>query len=255
MVKDLVKAILPEKTRLNIRYSLSKLSSLFYRGNKLYCICCDKSFRKFLPHGNIPRENARCPYCRSLERTRILMYYLQNEMNIFGTKQTILHFAPEKAIENRLKLYNKLEYITADINPTLADAVIDIQNIPFDDKKCDLVICSHVLGHVPDESKAIDEIYRVLKVGGQALILTVIDPNRSKTFENKALKTPNERLIHYGEPDLLRLHGQDFSLRLQRNGVKVERIDYSTRFTEAEKNKYRLGNKEREIIYLCKRIN
>src|SRR5690606_7865707 len=104
----------------------------------------------------------------------------------------------------KLKAAQKSNYVSADINPAFADVVVDIQAIPFEENSFDLIICSHVLGHIPDEKKAIDEMYRVLKPGGSALILTVLDFNR-KTYENSEIKTPEERLHHFGEPDLLRL--------------------------------------------------
>ncbi len=43
--------------------------------------------------------------------------------------------------------------------------VSDITRLPFKDNEFDLVICSEVLEHVPEEKKAIREIIRVLKPG------------------------------------------------------------------------------------------
>ena len=253
MIKKIAKLFLSEKARLNIHYSFFKFNSYFYKGDNVYCICCDKSFKKFLPHGNIPRANAACPYCHSLERTKLLMYYLQNETEIFKVKQKILHFAPERAISRKIKPFNNSEYITADINPSFADHIVDIQNIPYENESFNLIICSHVLGHIPDEPKAINEMYRVLKPGGKAIILTLIDLNRNITYENKSINTSKERLMHYGESDLLRLHGNDFISRLSRDGINVEAIDYSLIFNETEKERFHIGNKEREIIFLCKK--
>jgi len=45
-------------------------------------------------------------------------------------------------------------------------AVIDAQNIPFDDNTFDIVIANYMLFHVPDVQKAIHEISRVLKPSG-----------------------------------------------------------------------------------------
>lgn len=253
MIKKVARFFFSEKTRINIYYLFFKIESYFYRGNNYYCICCDKSFRKFLPHGNVPRTNAVCPYCRSLERTRLLMYYLQNETPVFKQHLKILHFAPEKAISKKIRSFNNSKYITADINPALGDHIVDIQNIPFEEEVFDLIICSHVLGHVPDEPKAIDEIYRVLKPGGVAVILTLIDLNMETTYENKSANTPKERLKHFGESDLLRLHGNDFGSLLQREGIKVEAINYALSFTDEEKNRYQFGNMEREIIFKCQK--
>ncbi|HZY46054.1 MAG TPA: methyltransferase domain-containing protein [Anaerolineae bacterium] len=45
--------------------------------------------------------------------------------------------------------------------------VIDAQSIPFDDAHFDAVIARHMLYHVPDRSKALQEIRRVLKPQGR----------------------------------------------------------------------------------------
>jgi ubiquinone/menaquinone biosynthesis C-methylase UbiE len=183
----------------------------------------------------------------------MLDYYLQNETKVYHQTTQILHFAPEKLLEQKLKAAQKSNYISADINPAFADMVIDIQAIPFKANSFDLIICAHVLGHVPDEKKAIDEMYRVLKPGGSAIILTVLDFHQ-KTYENHRIKTPEERLRHFGESDLLRLHGTDFIQRLERDIVSVKQIDYSQHFSEEEKKKFGLGNRERELIFNCTKL-
>lgn len=48
----------------------------------------------------------------------------------------------------------------------------DITHLPFKDHSVDLVICSEVLEHVPDDRKAIEECLRVLK-GGKNLVISV----------------------------------------------------------------------------------
>ena len=45
--------------------------------------------------------------------------------------------------------------------------VIDAQNIPYPDSYFDGVVANHMLYHVPDRSKALSEIHRVLKPGGK----------------------------------------------------------------------------------------
>lgn len=250
MIKAFYKKIFSEKTRVNFRYSFYKVRALFFYGEKYSCNCCQKKFRKFLEKGNIPRLNAECPYCGSLERNRLLLFYLQRETRIFSEKLKVLHFSPERCIYNILKKYD-LEYTDGDINPAMAANIIDITNIQFQDNYFDLIICSHVLGHVPDEEKAISELFRVVKKDGIVLLMTLIDPDNEKTFENILIKTPEERLVKYGEPDLCRLHGMDFSARIQKQGFQVSVIDYRKNFDAQSLIGFSLGDGKREMIFKC----
>ncbi len=49
-------------------------------------------------------------------------------------------------------------------------SVSDITCLPFEDASFDLVICSEVLEHIPDEKTAVREIIRVLKPGGTLVV-------------------------------------------------------------------------------------
>jgi len=53
------------------------------------------------------------------------------------------------------------------------DAVLcrgEAENLPFKDESFDLVLALDLLEHLPDDIKGLSEMYRVLKVGGNALI-------------------------------------------------------------------------------------
>jgi len=249
-IKKIYKQLVPERTRLNVLYLWFKIRGFMLRGTRYYCICCNGTYQKFLDYGNIRRKNVLCPYCHSLERTRVLMYYLQRETDVFNGGSKILHFAPERGIENHLKKAVE-NYITGDINPALADHKIDITDIPYKDNYFDYVICSHVLGHVADEAKAIDEIYRVLDHGGTAIIMTPVDDTLEKTYEDEKITSPHARKLHYGEPDLLRKHGRDFHARLKRKNITVKAVDYRLAFSDEEREKYALGDGRREVLYVC----
>jgi SAM-dependent methyltransferase len=245
------KKFIPEKTRINLRLSFLKIFSVFYVGNNYYCNCCNKSFRKFIRKGNIKRLNVRCPYCNSLERTRLLNYYLKNETNIFVEKNlNVLHFAPEDCLFEQLTKLD-INYIDGDINQAYARNIIDITNIEYESNYFDLIICSHVLGHVPNEEKAISEMLRVLKPNGIALIMTLINLNSQETYEDSNIILAKDKLNAYGEHNLERLHGMDFKERISRMGFNVEVIDYREKFSDTEQIKFSLGNGERELIFKC----
>lgn len=246
-----IKTILPLKYRLSIRINIIRVTGLFYRGKNFKCNVCGKSFRKMMFHGNTPRPDAKCPNCLSLERTRVLWFYLKNKIIDNTTHLKILHFAPEYGLKKALRNYQNLDYKNVDLDPDLADEVVDITNIPYPENSFDLILCSHVLGHVPDERMAVDELYRVLKPDGQALVMTIINWNLEKTFEDSKITTADERLEKYTESDLVRLHGADFAERLRKSGFLVEVIDYAAQLGDEVMTHFSLGNGDREIIFKC----
>lgn len=251
MIKNIYKKLLSEKKRITIREHLQRLLSPLYYGNNFYCNCCNKKFRKFLNKGNIPRNNAQCPFCFSLERTRVLDFYIEKELNLYQSEGVkLLHFAPEYALFRKIKKNKNIIYIDADINPAYASNVFDIINAPFPDNYFDYIICSHVLGHVPDEHLAIKELVRVLKPNGVAIIMTLLS-GEEKTFEDENIKSSEDKLKFYSEFDLCRLHGNDFSNRLESSGFNVEEIDYRLFFSDEIQQKYSLGNGQREKIFKC----
>ena len=256
MIKKVYQTVLSERKRISIRLFLRRLVYPFYVGNKFYCNICGKHFRKFISKGNVRRLNAKCPYCHSLERGRVLDLYLEKELGIYQKKGIkILHFAPEYGLQKKMSRIKEVEYIDGDINPALANHVIDITSIGYENNYFDLIICSHVLGHVPEEALAIKEMYRVLKNDGVAIVMTLINPESPNTIEDKNIIKSEDRLKYYGEADLCRLHGLDFSNRLKEQGFYVEPIDYRKAFSAIDQEIHCLGDGQREMIFRCQRTN
>jgi SAM-dependent methyltransferase len=52
-----------------------------------------------------------------------------------------------------------------------ATAVADAQSLPVGDRRVDVVICAHMLYHVPDPERAVGELHRVLRPGGSAVVV------------------------------------------------------------------------------------
>ncbi|MDP3763170.1 MAG: class I SAM-dependent methyltransferase [bacterium] len=75
-------------------------------------------------------------------------------------------------------LFNFDEYIKMDAEPKEGvDTVGKIEEIPFPDNTFDSIVCTQVLGDVYDLHKAFEEMYRVLKPNGVALITeSLFDP-------------------------------------------------------------------------------
>ncbi|MDX1783399.1 MAG: class I SAM-dependent methyltransferase, partial [Aequorivita vladivostokensis] len=172
--KKLFKKILNTIPRpLLIRLSIigRPIFAFFLRGNKYTDPIDGKSYRKFLPYGyETVRENVLSPGTLSLERHRLFWLYLQNETGFFTEKLKVLHFAPEQAFYKKFRKMKNLNYTTTDLNSPIADVKADICDLPFPDNEFDFIICNHVLEHIPDDTKAMQEIYRVLAPGGTAIL-------------------------------------------------------------------------------------
>ena len=248
MIKKVYKKIVPEKMRNNIIISMRRAQAPFLYGNTFECNCCGSTFRKMLPKAG--RANAECPRCHSLERTRLLLYYLQNETDIFTDKMKVLHFGPEPSLYKLLSKTNN-EYIDCDYNAAYANHVIDITDIPYPDDYFDLIICSHVVGYVIDEDKALEELYRVLHPKGMLILMTFLNPVSKETIDHDWVNTPELRAIHYGEPDCLRLHGYAYKGELEAKGFKVNQIDYRKQLDPKLVQRNVLGLGPREWIFEC----
>ena len=226
---------------------------LYFRGNKFYDPINNKSYRKFLPYGYInQRSNALSPGTLSLERHRLLWLYLKNETNFFNSKIKILHIAPEQAFFKFLKSLNNKNYITFDLNSPLADVKGDICKMPFDDNFFDLILCNHVLEHIDDDKKAMQELFRVLNKNGTAILQVPIDLEKKETFEDVNIKTKQERMEKFGQYDHVRIYGRDYFKKLKKVGFHVEQNKYASNFSKIEIKKYSIV--ENEIIPICKKI-
>lgn len=230
----------------------------FYLKGSTYTDPIDgKSFRKFLPYGyGTQRPNVLSPSTLSLERHRLLWLYLQNETNFFkpeavsrSAKLKVLHMAPEQCFLKRFKKLNHIELVTADLYSPIVDVKADICDLPFEDDSFDIIFCNHVLEHIPDDKKAMQELYRVLKKGGMAILQIPQDYSRETTYEDFSITSPEERAKHFGQYDHVRVYGIDYFDRLRTVGFKVEEVNYSNKLSEKEIDRYRLMKDE--ILPVC----
>ncbi|MGI9212292.1 MAG: class I SAM-dependent methyltransferase [Methylococcaceae bacterium] len=172
------------------------------------------------------RQHAVCPCCGSKERERAIALFLARRMIWLRKKpRPVLHIAPEMALGQYLSRLTKPYYVSGDKlpsrSPRPAMHQMDITHIPYPDESFDFIICNHVLEHIPDDSKAIRELHRVLTPGGFAIIQIPYARNLKETLED-GYSTPNDRLRHYGQKDHVRLYGMDYSRRLRHCGFDLE---------------------------------
>lgn len=230
---------------IRLSYVFRPILALWYRGTQFEDPIDGKTYRSFLPYGyENQRENVLAPGTLSLERHRLLWLYLKNETSFFTENLKVLHFAPEQAFYKRFRNLKNLDYTTTDLNSPLADVKADICNLPFDDNSFDFILCNHVLEHIPDDSKAMQELYRILKPGGTGIFQIPQDLSRATTFEDNSITDPKERAKIFGQYDHVRVYGNDYFDKLRNVGFIVDEVDYTSKLTDAEIKRYRLSKGE-----------
>lgn len=239
---------------------VKNLNLIRYRGNKVECVCCGGKFSSFLPFGVIKRPNAKCPRCGSLERHRLHWKYFLHRTNLMDSdgRRKLLHVAPEPVFFKIFKDKLGFEYVPcAKFGEGYRDKYpegtlnIDITDINIADNSFDVIYCSHVLEHIPDDAKAMRELFRVLKPGGWALLQVPLDKRRETTYEDFSITEPAAREKAFGQYDHVRVYGLDYKQRLEKAGFSVIVEDYVSTFPDVEIRKY--GFTRGDDIYYCKK--
>ncbi len=254
-MKSIFKRILntiPRPLLIRLSYVVRPMLAFLLKGNRFTDPIDGKSFYMFLPYGyETQRNNVLSPSTLSLERHRLLWLWLKSETDFFTTttKQKLLHFAPEQAFYKIFRKQNNLEYTTTDLLSPLADVKADICNLPFADSSFDIIFCNHVLEHIPDDTKAMQEIFRVLNHGGMAILQIPQDLKRDKTFSDDSITDQKQRAKIFGQYDHVRIYGFDYFEKLRSIGFRVNEVDYTSHISAELVEKYCLA--KGEILPVC----
>ena len=275
-MKKLFKLILntiPRPLLIRLSYVARPVLAFALKGTTYTDPIDSKSFKMFLPYGyGTQRNNVLSPSTLSLERHRLLWLYLNKETDFFkfelvsdssftNTKRIklrdaetnsalkVLHFAPEQAFYKLFRNQKNLDYTTTDLFSPLADVKADICNLPFEDNQYDVILCNHVLEHIPNDTKAMQELYRVLKPGGMAILQIPQDLSRATTFADDSITDQKERGKIFGQYDHVRIYGRDYFDKLRSIGFKVIEEDYTNKIAPELVEKYCLA--KGEIIPVC----
>lgn len=167
---------------------------------RVTCPCCGWEGRAFISTSNWRAVSfqSKCPNCDARSRHRGLYKVLHNVIHEIPGGE-ILVFAPELVILQLLKkVLPKNSVKTTDYNSVDVDFPNeDIQVLSFPDQSYSLVICNHVLEHIPDDDLALAECARILQAGGVA-IFTIPGDFRKLTTRHFDHPDSNGHYRHYG---------------------------------------------------------
>jgi SAM-dependent methyltransferase len=229
---------------------LLALRGLLFSGTQYICPCCGSRLRAFT-HGGASfkvRPLGYCPRCNAKARHRRLWLFLEQNTNLFSDPLKLLHFKPNYGLSRRFINMPNLTYVgAADHQRANISARMELTSLPIPSETFDAIICNHVLEHIPDDRRAIHELYRVLKPGGWAAISVPIRLDQ-KTFEDPTIITPEERERAFGETVHVRFYGYDLMDRLVEPGFQVK-LDLGKDVDP--KTQYKYGLRNDENIFFC----
>ena len=230
------------------------------------CYICRNTFKYFIPYrggrmsaSSFIRElkcigsdvdNYLCPHCSSIDRERHLFMYFDKLNLWYNIKgKNVLHFAPEKHLKTRIIKLKPEKYIQADLYPNSEEIrKVDITKIDYPENYFDFVICCHVLEHVCDDVKAIQEIYRVLKPNCLAILQTPYSSILARSFQDQNILTNQLRRIFYGQEDHVRIYGHDIFQRLEMAGFILKIKKHKDVLEEFNSKYWGVNNKEDLIM-------
>jgi glycosyltransferase involved in cell wall biosynthesis/Tfp pilus assembly protein PilF len=216
----------------------------------LFCPVCDTQAERFLTYGVKKRSNACCPRCGAMERHRLLWLYLQTQTDIFRKNIKMLDVAPSNLISERLKSQPNIDYLSIDLQSARAMRHMDLTNLELPKNEFDFILCYHVLEHIPEDRKALSELFRVLKPGGWAIIQVPLYRELKETLEDPSVTDPKARERIFGQKDHVRKYSpNDYKRRLAVAGFRVEVSDFARKLSPAESSRFSINTNE--SLHIC----
>lgn len=241
--------------------------NLFF--GKAYCPVCGTKDTIYKPLPDYYRENSikygyihfgrgemtavdtySCSACGASDRERLYAYWIDKQIrsDFFYKGAKLLHFAPEAALSAKIKKSGFFNYQTADYSMAGVDYKIDIMCLPMKNEQYDFFICSHVLEHVENDNKAIQELYRITRKGGCGILMAPVIVGLDKTIEDLSATKESDRWRLYGQNDHVRLYSHnDYVKKISDGGFHVEQLGKDS---FGERVFSSLGLKHTSILYV-----
>lgn len=178
-----------------------RLRNALRRSNRVVCPCCGWQGHGFraLDCGWFIVPEVECPHCHAHERHRFIHLFLARRPPAFlQSPGRILHFAPEAGLRRLIDGKAAARCFSTDYARGVYQEALhrvpgpafvsDIHHLPLAEGTIDGVFCLHVLEHVADDRVAIANMHRILRAGGEAIIMVPFMMDQVETEE-------------YGKPD------------------------------------------------------
>lgn len=125
-------------------------------------------------------ESAVCPVCGSIGRDRFL-YWCWVRRTAYDRAAVVLETSPRLDARYRERMGLRVAYTASDYDESSHRGVVklDLQDMDLPDASVDVVLTPHVLEHVPDTDRALAELFRVLRPGGDVFLQIPLPQGRT----------------------------------------------------------------------------
>ena len=239
--------------RVHLRNGRLRVRQRVFPVYRVECPCCGwkgPGFRA-LDCGRFLVPEVACPHCGVHERHRFLHLFLTRRPPEFmGGKGRVLHFAPEASVRRFIDQNPELRCLSTDYAKGIYRGILqgvagpcfisDIHHLPLAEGVIDGLFCLHVLEHVADDREAIRNLYRIMRPGGEAVLMVPFMMEQTETEEYAA---PDPELFDHvrGYSPL------DFKHRLA--PFAYEEIVPSVLLPPHEVDRYKIPDSQ--VIYRC----
>jgi hypothetical protein len=177
------------------------------------CNICRWTGRQFLGHQHC--ESSHCPECGSCGRDRFLHWCFAQRTELH-TALRIIECSPRLGPNYRAAMGTWFFYRTSDydLGAHQGNLQLDLQAIDLPDDSLDVMLCAHVLEHVPDTDKALAELRRVISPNGHLVLQVPVLQSRTAP--------PTEPEFHEDNTPVFWRFGFDLTARLREHGFDTD---------------------------------
>jgi SAM-dependent methyltransferase len=182
-------------------------------GDLVLCNVCRWQGAAFAGSAHV--ELALCPRCGSNGRDRFLHWCLRARVAL-GPALRVIECSPRLGAGYRAAMGTWFFYRTSDydLRAHAGNLRLDLQAIDLPDGCIDVLLCAHVLEHVPDTDKAIGELRRVVAPGGHLLLQVPVLQGRTAP--------PTGPEFHGDDTPVFWRFGFDLTARLRAEGFATD---------------------------------
>lgn len=177
------------------------------------CVVCRWQGAAFEQPGHV--ELTICPQCGSNGRDRFLFWCLRERVELSPALR-VIECSPRMGRGYRDAMSSWFFYRTTDFDQRAhrGNLRLDLQAIDLPDACVDVLLCAHVLEHVPDTDRALDELRRILVPGGHLLLQVPVLQGHTAP--------PTEPEFHDDRTPVFWRFGPDLTDRLRERGFQAD---------------------------------